>query len=652
MFGTFFIEQDPLSFSNAREALVLWTQKVGAVAAVALIIWIILWECGLFRKSTTDVPPWQKLLFRLGLLATALIYIPSVVALIFDVWDAITVASGANGPSQAIRDRVNSLRSPSLTIFGIPTSTYDISLTLGGLVALLTAGLPFFRNVAELRWRRIWALTKLSFKEALRRRVLYAFAGLLLIFLFSSWFIPHKPEDQVRSYVQVVSWGMGPVLLFAATILAAFSIPADIRQQTIHTIVTKPVERFEIVLGRFLGFSALMTLVLAVMSAVSLLYVLRGVDPDAAAESLKAREPLYGSLRFENCGNERGENVGHEWDYRSYITAPLEQNDKNRQTAVWDMGKVADSVARRPSVRCEYSFDIYRTTKGFENKGISCNFDFEVPGHTGTPAEFTKRLDQARRESNKPTIELENELAEEMGVYQKLSQDVTDNHTQSILIPGGLLRAANRATPDDRGASLIVRVTCNDRTQYIGMAKYDLYLRMDDPDAGDDKFRFAMNFFKSSVGLWLRLVLVTGLAVALSTYFSGVIALLLTLMFYVSGIFRDFIGSVAEGSNAGGGPLESMYRLVRGENIVAPLEQTATVKLASFSDIIYRWLIGRLLDIVPDVNRFDLSFNVAEGFNISADQLVLNLLMLILYLLPWAVLAFYLIKWREIAAPS
>ena len=43
---------------------------------------------------------------------------------------------------------------------------------------------------SRLRCRRIFALAKLSFKEAIRRRVLYAFTGLLLVFLFGSWFVP------------------------------------------------------------------------------------------------------------------------------------------------------------------------------------------------------------------------------------------------------------------------------------------------------------------------------------------------------------------------------------------------------------------------------------------------------------------------------
>src|SRR5205823_15036893 len=120
--------------------------------------------------------------------------------------------------------------------------------TIGGAVALLAAGIPFARELMKLRRRRIWALTKLSFKEAVRGRVLWVFLALLLVFLFPpKWFFPIKPEDEVRTNVSVIYWAMTPLLLLSAGLLASFSIPTDIKNQTIHTVVTKPVQRFEVV---------------------------------------------------------------------------------------------------------------------------------------------------------------------------------------------------------------------------------------------------------------------------------------------------------------------------------------------------------------------------------------------------------------------
>src|SRR5262249_30311980 len=68
------------------------------------------------------------------------------------------------------------------------------ALTFAGTCALIAVCLPFLVTVGRLRWRRIWGVARLSAKEAIRRKVLYVFALMLLLFLFLNWFVPAKPE--------------------------------------------------------------------------------------------------------------------------------------------------------------------------------------------------------------------------------------------------------------------------------------------------------------------------------------------------------------------------------------------------------------------------------------------------------------------------
>ncbi len=79
-------------------------------------------------------------------------------------------------------------------------------------------------------------------------------------------------------------------------------------------------------------------------------------------------------------------------------------------------------------------------------------------------------------------------------------------------------------------------------------------------------------------------------------------------------------------------------------------EQNAARYIFGAFDPIFRWVMGRIYDVIPDVDRFDLTIFVSEGFDVSMGQLFVTLLMLIGYLLPWAVLAYYLLKWREVAS--
>jgi ABC-type transport system involved in multi-copper enzyme maturation permease subunit len=680
MFAVLFLERDPLGLQVILPGLWYYVQTVGGFAMVGILAWLV---CDWARRRPADrdkVPPLQRQFVMVCIVLAALVY---ALTLPLRAYEFIQFCFGSSFYPSPNGGAVTVEWKPGVQAFE------SWCLFIGGLLAMTVVLLPFLLNVLALRWRRIFALAGLSFKEALRRRVLWAFSALLLVFLFGSWFVSGraKPEDQLRTYVQLVFWAMTPLLLFTAVLLAAFSIPADIRNQTIHTVLTKPVQRFEVYLGRVLGFTGLMTLVLLVLSGLSLLYVLRGVDPDSAAESLKARAPLFGALSFENTGDaERGINVGEEWGYRSYITAPdVSTGGGPPQAAIWRFDDLPSGLAGRDKVRCEFNFAIYRAYKGEkEGRGISCAFAFRT--WRFDPArldEYRKRRKEERNNLHgRSEMEVDNTLAKEFGYYEIDSFPVENFHTMSRDLPGGLF--ANAAERDDarrrtldqigaKPAPLEVRVRCLDRQEYVGMARYDLYLRQDSADPAGDARAFAINFLKGSVGLWMRLVLIIGVATALSTYLSNVISLLAALALYFGGLFREFIASVIVGKNVGGGPLQSFLAVVGRQVGVGPQEQPphvvsdgkwcrllqhdtshleASVGRYVFGafDPAFRWVMSRVFDLIPDVDRFDLTLFVSEGFDVSAGQLLTTLLLLFGYLLVCAVVAFYLLKWREVAS--
>ncbi len=626
IFANLIVEREPPTWADLPAGILIWFQSAGSLAAVALIFWLILYfvrqVTGMAEQRGEKFPARMTTWFVTALLVSAVGYV---------------AAGGVH----------------LLSVLGEEAPTPDSGLskveswllTLGGAGALLAVVLPFCHDAVRLRWRRIWALAKLGFKEAIRRRILWTFSAFLLVFLFASWFIDYKPENQVRNYVRVVYWAMTPLLLVTAGLLASFSIPADIRNQTIHTIVTKPVERFEIVVGRFLGYAMLMTIVLGVMTAVSLLYTFRQIDPDAQAESMRARVPVYGELDIQP----KGENVGREWEYRRYIAGGAQSNYR----AIWTFPELPSRLAARDKtpVPCEFSFDVFRTTKGIENQGVLCSFTFQT--RNWEPAQISKYTQERERRKSQPNADasvIDEELAQQYGYFELRSKQIFDYHTMSLDVPAGLFKnALETSAPSgadkkgERRPALQIIVKCDSPTQYVGVAKRDLYLLEADRT-------FGVNFFKGAAGLWLRVCLVLGLAVALSTYLSGVISFLTTMFLYIAGGFQEYVQSLAMGTLVGGGPMESFIRLANKENQITPLEQTVAARLVMGSDEVFRWVFRRVLDIFPDVDRFDWTDYVAEGFNVAGTSVLLHILILVAYLLPWALLAYYLMKWREIAS--
>ncbi len=675
LFATLNLERDPLKLADVGRGLAGWVQDVGGFAAFALLVWLLIrlvgprrfkdsrwgflavWEEPRGRAAAYDpVPRWASSLFSLcalgailGYLATAALRLP-----------------GAMAPAPAEGEEV---AAGGLDRFAGTT------LTFAAACAIVAVCLPFVVNLLQLRWRRVWSIARLSFKEAVRRKVLYVFSALLLVFLFLNWFVPAKPESQLRSYVTVVFWALTPLMLVPAALIAAFGIPTDIKSQTIHTVVTKPVERFEIVLGRFLGYTLLMTGVLFLLTTLSLAYVFRGINPDAAAESLKARVPLYADrdmtfpkIKGEHTDQEEvvgatAENVGREWAYHKYIagSAP-DRTDTPIHYAVWSYDDVPGSLATRDRVRCEFKFDIYRTHKGKENEGILCSFFFQTRYFNKAGPDRKQYLERYAgvAQGTDTTLAEENALAEEFGYYEVQGKVIADYHTLHVDVPAGLFKNALSGPPGGSkepvaGAPLVtVRVRCESPGQFIGMARYDLYFRLDGAGAGADRLAFAVNFYKGALGLWMVMCLVIGLSVFLSTELSGVITFLCVMFLYLFGWAREFVQGLANKEEVGGGPLESFFRLVGRKNLVSPLEETTLTAVATQSDEVFRWFIRRFLNVLPDVERFSFSDRVANGFDVGlvTQDLLPTMLLLAGYLLPWALLAFYLIKSREIAGAT
>ncbi len=661
LLGILVLERDPIGYADLPGLLKTWAQDAGGFAAVGLVLWMLNAYLTPPPGGTSEQRPRvTKLMLMLAILA-AVVYACAgglMYAASLKTATPTSTTINPNAPTPMATPQIGTLDRAA-----------DWALVIGGILAIIAIAEPFLRDLVRLRWRRIFALARISFKEAIRRRVLFVLIVLALPFLFpAKWFFAIKPEDELRSTVSIISFALSAVLLLMAGLMASFSIPNDVKNQTIHTIVTKPVERFEIVAGRFLGYTALMTLILFGLTALSLLFMrLTRIDQAAAEETLRARKPVYGKLGFKSRREDfSGTSVGREWEYRRYVAGGSQANP-SPQRAIWSFYRIPSSLTDKP-VPCEFAFDIFRTTKGEENKGVFCNFVFvswKCPQRLHPDKNVWEWVDQAKRteyekearearvfeasiKPNDPRWAKVEALAEKYGFFEFVSKEVFDYHTLSIDVPAGLFKNALSETPKSGDGSteiplVQVYVQCTSPTQFIGVAPYDLYLL-------ESEGVFELNFFKGAIGLWCRLVIVIGLATACSTYLSGVISFLVAVFLFIAGLFQEFVEELAKGTSVGGGPFEALNRLVKNETLTTQLDPTPTVQVALFSDQVFRWLLRRFINVIPDVENFDWTKFVSEGFDIRPEFLIVNLLFLIGYLLPWAILAYYLMKSREIAA--
>ena len=98
--------------------------------------------------------------------------------------------------------------------------------------------------------------------------------GIFIVLLLYRGDVSRCAEQQPgRVYLSFVLTSTNYLVLLMALLLSAFSLPNDVKNRTIYTVVTKPIRASEIVLGRTLGFAAVGTSMLLVMGIISYFFV-------------------------------------------------------------------------------------------------------------------------------------------------------------------------------------------------------------------------------------------------------------------------------------------------------------------------------------------------------------------------------------------
>ena len=104
------------------------------------------------------------------------------------------------------------------------------------------------------------------------------FVIFVIALLFAGWFLDRESDHPARLYLSFVLTATNYLVLMLAIFISAFSLPNDLKNKTIFTVVTKPVRGWEIVLGRILGFVGIGTVLLALMCVFSYFFVNRGLQ--------------------------------------------------------------------------------------------------------------------------------------------------------------------------------------------------------------------------------------------------------------------------------------------------------------------------------------------------------------------------------------
>jgi hypothetical protein len=508
------------------------------------------------------------------------------------------------------------------------------TLGLAGPAEVLVQILGAFGDLFGTSPRRCLALMQLTFREALRRKTLWVFAVFAVLFLFAGWFLSDVTADadlQVKNYVSFVLRTISWLILPVALLLACWGLPEDIKARSLHTVVTKPVRRHEIVLGRILGYCAIGGLVLAGMAGVGYVWINRQL-PESMRSQLTARVPIYGKIRFiNNEGNNEDEhgnllkagiNVGDEIMFRSYI----EGNTKAR--AVWEFSNLDLSrLEREGGLILESSFQSFRTYKGNIERQLMCQFTLVNP---------EKKL-RVRLKSFEVREFRRNE-------YRVMDENPTlkDDDGKTIAL----------AELFD-GGKLTVETACLSSAQFLGMARPDLFIRLPDRP-------FAASYVKSVVNIGLMMIMVIVLGVMSGCFLKGPVATILTTFIVVVGkMAHGFLVALVTGQAQhnpdlpfqGAGILDSLYRIPTHLTPGVDLGNSFGMRVMKTLDNIELNGLWAVQHMFPDFGSFDTTEYVANAFDVPwAEALLPSLSTTVGYCIPWILVGYFSLRLRELEA--
>jgi Cu-processing system permease protein len=131
---------------------------------------------------------------------------------------------------------------------------------------------------------RIWAIALNTFREAARIRVLYGIivlvVGVNLLAIVLGQMSIHEEARVARDI------GLAGISLFGsltAIFLGVFLLYTEVQRRTIHAIVSKPIERWEFVVGKYFGMVVVLTILVALFAlAMAAMLTVQGVGISSA----------------------------------------------------------------------------------------------------------------------------------------------------------------------------------------------------------------------------------------------------------------------------------------------------------------------------------------------------------------------------------
>ena len=372
--------------------------------------------------------------------------------------------------------------------------------------------------------------------------------------------------------------------------------------------------------------------------------------------TLQARIPLYCKTlcfrKSDGLEDVTGINVGDEWEYRSYISGPTEGVTASEAAIFCFEGFSASKftpATLASGIPIEITMGVFRTHKGDIEKRVNGSLSIRNP-KTGLRVEMmtfsteefiTKTLLIPRKFEGTPQIVQRQGRHPDGTGFIAPSNEIAEAGRNDIR----LTQRREFDLFDDfvSDGQFEIWLQCLDRGQYVGVAKADLYFRAADASV-------SLNFVKGYYKTWMQMLILISFGVLFSTFLSGPVAMISTIGILIAGFVKTFVIELGFNRVLGGGPFESLYRLLIQQNMVVDLPTSTATQFIKAVDVVYSKFLLLVGQAVPPLSEYAVYDDaLVSGFDIPANWVAIHSITTLAYVVPLFIAAYLILSNREVA---
>ncbi|MEJ5259649.1 MAG: hypothetical protein WHS88_05615 [Anaerohalosphaeraceae bacterium] len=389
--------------------------------------------------------------------------------------------------------------------------------------------------------RNSWAIAKNTIAQAVRMKIAAAVLLLLVVFLPTmAWTLTGDGTllGRLQSFSSYSISLVGFLLSLLTIAVSCYSLHSDFRVRTIDLVITKPVARYQIVLGKFLGAAGLNLFLLAGFSCM--IYGLTTAIPrfsKAPEDQIVRSQAEFFTARRVVAPQTSEEEIVKRVEER------IETLRKNRQLPDLPMQQIRQTLLEQERI----------AQKSVEPAAVK-EWDFQTvfPPKDPDSVLFVRYKFQAAPEPPNQEIfgqwrvgdfrQFRTGLREYKTPIYGVERSEATRTLHSFTVPGNAAAADGQVT-----VGFFNSPEMNFSTVIFDQMEV-LY-----PVGG-----FGVNFFRVVLLMAIRLIFLAALGVSLSTWLSFPVATLFSLMVFFAGLINGFI---LESIESLGAVLGLVYRL-------------------------------------------------------------------------------------------